>query len=129
MALSVCAWDNHSYMQFSESWWYLLVGIFFGVLGTISMKLSHGLQKWKPSVCLIIFYLISFVALTLALQGIDVSIVYALWSGIGTVLVAIIGIFVFNETISAKKIIALLFIVIGVAGIHLTDGFINQFFR
>jgi multidrug transporter EmrE-like cation transporter len=37
-------------MAFSESWWYLLIAIAFGVLGTTSMKLSHGLKKWKPSV-------------------------------------------------------------------------------
>lgn len=112
-------------MQFTQSLWYLFIGILFGVLGTICMKLSHGLQKWKPSVCLILFYLISFIALTLALEGMDVSIVYALWSGIGTVLVAIIGIVVFEEAVSLRKIISLLLIVIGVIGIHLTNGYVN----
>lgn len=111
-------------MHFSQSLWYLLIGILFGVLGTISMKLSHGLQKWKPSACLVLFYLISFVALTLALQGMDVSIVYALWSGIGTVLVAIIGILVFHEAVSFKKIIALSLIVLGVWGVHLTNDIV-----
>lgn len=78
-----------------ESWFYLLVAIPFGVLGTISMKLSNGLKKWKPSLCLFCFYLISFAALTMALQGIDMSIVYAIWSAVGTVLVALIGIVIF----------------------------------
>lgn len=109
-------------MMFSESWWYLLIAIAFGVLGTTSMKLSHGLKKWKPSVCLILFYLISFAALTLALDGIDISIVYAVWSGIGTVFVAIIGFFVFEEKISIKKAFSLLLIVLGVLGIHLTNA-------
>jgi small multidrug resistance pump len=110
-------------MVFSESWWYLLIAIAFGVLGTTSMKLSYGLKKWKPSVCLILFYLISFAALTLALEGIDISIVYAIWSGIGTVFVAIIGYFVFEEKISVKKCLSLLLIVLGVFGIHLTNAF------
>lgn len=109
-------------MTFSESWWYLLIAIAFGALGTTSMKLSHGLKKWKPSVCLILFYLISFAALTLALEGIDISIVYAIWSGIGTVFVAIIGYFVFEEKISIKKSLSLLLIVLGVFGIHLTNA-------
>ncbi|MDR3477695.1 MAG: multidrug efflux SMR transporter [Gammaproteobacteria bacterium] len=101
----------------------LLVAILFGVLGTVSMKLSDGLQKLKPSVCLLIFYSISFAALTLAVQGVDISIVYAIWSGVGTILVAIIGVLLFHESISVTKVISLLLIVIGVLGIHLTDVF------
>lgn len=110
-------------MQFSDSWWYLVVAIPFGVLGTVSMKLSHGLRKWKPSACLIIFYLVSFIALTLALEGIDVSIVYALWSGVGTLFIAILGFLIFKESISFNKIISLFLVVIGVVGIHLTNAF------
>ena len=108
-------------MMISDSWLYLLVAIPFGVLGTISMKLSHGLKKWKPSVCLFVFYLISFIALTLAIQGIDVSIVYAIWSGIGTILVGIIGVLIFEESVSLKKALSLFLIVIGVIGMHLAN--------
>jgi small multidrug resistance pump len=108
-------------MGISNSWLFLLVAILFGVLGTVSMKLSYGLQKLKPSVCLIIFYLISFVALTLAVQGVDISIVYAIWSGVGTVLVAIIGVLLFDESVSFKKIIALVFVVVGVLGVHIAN--------
>jgi small multidrug resistance pump len=107
----------------NSSWWSLLIAILFGVLGTISMKLSYGLQKLKPSICLTIFYAISFIALTLALRGIPISIVYAIWSGIGTILVAIIGVFLFGESVSLKKIISLLLIVAGVVGINLTNAF------
>ncbi len=98
-----------------------MVAIFFGVLGTVSMKLSQGLQKLKPSICLCVFYVISFAALTLAVQGVDISIVYAIWSGVGTVLVAIIGVLVFQEYISIVKVISLFFIVVGVIGIHLAN--------
>lgn len=107
----------------NSSWLALAVAILFGVLGTISMKLSEGLQYLKPSVCLCIFYLISFVAMTLAIKGVDVSIVYAIWSGVGTILVAIIGVLIFKEYISLLKIISLLFIVIGVVGINLANVF------
>jgi small multidrug resistance pump len=58
----------------------------------------------------------------LALEGIDISIVYAIWSGIGTIFVAIIGYFVFEEKISVKKSLSLLLIVLGVFGIHLTNA-------
>ncbi len=109
-------------MILNDSWWYLIVAIPFGVLGTISMKLSHGLKKWKPSLCLAIFYGISFVALTLAIQGMDVSIVYAIWSGIGTILVAMIGVMIFDERMSLRKIISIMLIVAGVLGIHLANA-------
>jgi len=106
-----------------DSWLYLLIAIPFGVLGTISMKLSHGLQKWKPSVCIIIFYSISFVAMTFALKTIDLSLAYAIWSGVGTILVSMIGIMVFEEAITNMKVFSLLLIVLGVIGMHLTNVF------
>lgn len=106
----------------ANSWISLMIAIFFGVLGTISMKLSDGLQKLKPALCLIIFYCISFVAMTYALEYIELSIVYAIWSGIGTLLVAMVSIFLFEESISVRKIIFLSLIIIGIIGIHLSDS-------
>lgn len=105
-----------------ESWLSLGVAIVFGVLGTISMKLSHGLQKPKPTIALIIFYIISFIGMTYAMKSIQLSIVYAVWSGVGTVLVALVGILYFNELLSARKIFFLSLIVLGVIGIHFGDG-------
>jgi small multidrug resistance pump len=110
-------------MMSDGSLWYLCIAILFGVLGTIAMKLSDGLHRLKPSLFLIMFYSISFIALTLAMQTFDVSVVYAVWSGVGTVLVAIIGMTIFREGFSFLKIASILFIVIGVVGINL-DNFI-----
>lgn len=110
-------------MLIFDGWISLVIAILFGVLGTISMKLSHGLTKLKPSIYLSIFYIISFIALTFAMKYIALSVVYAVWSGVGTVLVATIGILYFNETASLKKILFLLFIIVGVIGIHLGDTF------
>ncbi|EKD72627.1 MAG: hypothetical protein ACD_45C00622G0004 [uncultured bacterium] len=101
-------------------WWYLIIAVPFGVLGTISMKLSHGFDNWRPLICMLFFYAISFVALTFAIQHIDLSVVYALWSGVGTILVAIFGVFILRESISLSKIISIGLIVLGVLGIHLT---------
>jgi small multidrug resistance pump len=61
------------------------------------------------------------VALTLSLQGIDIIIVYAVWSGVGTLLVAVIGVLLFKESISIKKVFSLLLIILGVLGIHLAN--------
>lgn len=101
-----------------SAWLWLMIAILFGVLGTVAMKLSHGLSKINPIVCLVIFYTISFIALTLAMKMIPLTIVYAVWSGIGTALVALIGIIYFKESFSKKKIFFLLLIIMGVLGIH-----------
>jgi small multidrug resistance pump len=108
-------------IPYVNSWLFLSIAIVFGVLGTIFMKLSHGLKKFKPIVFLLIFYAVSFTAMTLAMQYIDLSIIYAIWSGIGTILVALIGILFFNESASLQKIFFLLLIIMGVVGIHLSD--------
>jgi small multidrug resistance pump len=105
-----------------ESWVSLAIAIIFGVCGTISMKISHGLEHVKPAISLAIFYTISFIAMTFALQYMQLSVVYAIWSGIGTVLVAMVGVFHFNESLSLRKVIFLLLIVSGVIGIHLGDS-------
>lgn len=105
-----------------DSWISLGIAIVFGVLGTLQMKLSRGLQKTKHIIYLAIFYSLSFIALTFAMQYIELSIIYAVWSGVGTILIAIMGIVLFNESLSVRKIAFLLLIIIGVIGIHLSDG-------
>ncbi|HEX4044496.1 MAG TPA: multidrug efflux SMR transporter [Gammaproteobacteria bacterium] len=105
-----------------NGWLCLSIAILFGVLGTSALKLSHGLTKIKPVLCLSVFYSISFTALTFAMKYIELSVVYAIWSGVGTALVAFIGILHFKESVSVKKIGFLTLIIVGVIGIHLADG-------
>ncbi len=59
--------------------------------------------------------------LLLALKRIDVSIAYAIWAGLGTALITVIGIFWFKEPVNALKIISLIVIVAGVIGLNLSD--------
>lgn len=80
-----------------QYWAYLACAILFEVAGTTSMKLSLGFTALVPSVLIFVFYAASFVAMTFALKGIDLSMTYAIWSGIGTVLVVAIGILYFHE--------------------------------
>jgi len=67
-----------------------------------------------------ICYAASFAFLSLALRGIDLSIAYALWSGVGTAIVATIGIVWFGESAGGWKLLSLALIVLGVAGLHLS---------
>jgi small multidrug resistance pump len=98
---------------------YMLLAIFLEVAGTTSMKLSNGFTNLGPSVFIFIFYIFSFLFLTLSVKRLDVSFVYAVWSGLGTSLIAIIGIFFFHEAVTTAKVISLSFIIIGIIGLKL----------
>lgn len=102
-----------------QHWWYLAGAIALEIAGTTSMKLSQGFSRLLPSVLLFMFYLGSIVALTLALRKIDVSIAYAIWSGVGTAAIAVIGVLFFREELSMIKIVSVALIVAGVIGLNL----------
>jgi small multidrug resistance pump len=70
-----------------QYWIYLLGAIAFEVAGTMAMKLSEGFTRTWPSVAMMVFYLLSLGALTLALKRFDMSMAYAIWSGVGTALI------------------------------------------
>ena len=72
-------------------WILLIVAIVLEVAGKTNMKLSEGFSKLVPSVLVLFFYVLSIITLTFAVNRLDVSVAYAVWSGMGTALVAIIG--------------------------------------
>ncbi len=102
-----------------QSWLYLTGAIILEVAGTSCMKLSEGFSKLIPSVLIFVFYGLSFVGLTIALKKIDVSIAYAVWAGIGTALIAVIGILYFKEPLTLVKVLSIFLIIIGVVGLNL----------
>jgi small multidrug resistance pump len=103
------------------SWIYLIIAIITEVIGTTNMKLSHGFTKVVPSILMVVFYIICFAFMSLALKKLDVSITYAIWSGVGTALIAAIGFLYFKEPVTAIKIGSIALIVIGVVGLALVE--------
>jgi small multidrug resistance pump len=103
-------------------WLYLIAAIVLEVTGTTCMKLSQGFTRLTPSVLLFILYGLSFTLLTLVLKKLDVSITYAIWSGLGTALIAAIGIIFFREPTTPVKIISLGLVILGVIGLNLSTG-------
>ena len=101
-------------------WIYLLTAIVFEVAGTTAMKMSEGFTKTLPSVAMGVFYLLSLTALTYALKKFDMSMAYAIWSGVGTVLISIVGFYLFKEEMSLFKILSIGLIVLGVVGLQLS---------
>jgi small multidrug resistance pump len=101
---------------------YLAAAIVLEICGTTSLKLSDGFTRLGPASLVVICYAASFALLSLALRGIELSIAYAVWSGVGTAVVAAIGIFWFGEAVGAWKLLSLALIVVGVAGLHLSGA-------
>ena len=97
---------------------YLAAAIFLEICGTTSLKLSDGFSRAGPAVVVVVCYAASFFVLSLALRGIDLAIAYAIWSGVGTALVAAIGILWFGEPAGLWKLVCIGLIVAGVAGLH-----------
>ena len=103
-------------------WIYLVLAILLEVSGTTCMKLSQGFTRLVPSILLFVFYTLSLGMLTLALKKIDVSMAYAVWSGMGTALIAAIGVLWFKEPMTLLKLVSLGLIIIGVVGLNLSGG-------
>jgi small multidrug resistance pump len=102
------------------SWLYLLLAIGLEVSGTTCMKLSHGFTRTTPSLLMFVFYGLSIMLLGLAVKQLPISVAYAVWSGVGTGLIAVIGIAWFGEPLTALKAVALGLIVLGVVGVNLS---------
>ena len=103
-------------------WLYLSVAIVFEVAGTTCMKLADGFARPLPSVLIFVFYGLSFAALTVALKRMELSVAYPVWAGVGTALIAVIGVVGFREPLTPLKLLSTALIVAGVVGLNLTPG-------
>jgi|UPI000696D977 small multidrug resistance pump len=103
-------------------WILLTLTILLEVAGTICMKLSNGLTKLIPSIGIFVFYGACFAIFTLVVREIEFSIAYAIWSGVGTMLVFIVGVFIFKESFSWIKLLSVILIITGVIGLKLSEG-------
>ena len=98
---------------------YLAIAIVSEVIGTIALKASSEFTKLVPSLIVVIGYGAAFYFMTLALRTIPLGITYAVWSGIGIVLITIAGVFLYREIPDFPAIIGMTLIISGVAVIHL----------
>ena len=98
---------------------YLALAIIAEVIGTSLLKATGEFSKLVPSVIVVVSYLVSFYFLTLVLRTIPVGITYAIWAGVGIVLVAIIAAITYKQVPDLPAIIGMALIVAGVVIIHL----------
>ena len=101
-------------------WLYLSIAIVFEVIGTTQLKRTEGNFFTSAGMLMLLLYAISFFMLTQALKNdIEMGVGYAIWSGVGTALIAIIGVTAFGEQASVMKFLCIMMIIIGVAGLKL----------
>ena len=103
----------------STAYIYLLIAICSEVLATTMLKATEGFTKWLPSVIVVLGYACSFYCLSLTLKTVSVGIVYAMWSGVGIVVVTILGYLVYGQKVDWAAVVGMGLIIAGVAVIQL----------
>jgi len=98
---------------------YLVLAIIAEVTATSALKASEEFTKLMPSLIVAAGYMLSFYWMTLVLRTMPIGITYAIWSGVGIVLVAIVGRVFYQQTPDLPAIIGMALIISGVAVIHL----------
>lgn len=102
-----------------NAWTYLAIAIVAEVIATSALTASSGLTKPLPSVVVVLGYGIAFWFLSMSLRSIPVGIAYALWSGVGIVLISLIGWLLFEQSLDLAAVAGMTLIVAGVTVIHL----------
>lgn len=103
-----------------QTWLLLLGAIATEVIGTAALRFTDGFTKWLPVGVAIIGYVVSFYLLALVLkQNVPIGLVYAIWSGIGTVGITLVGVALWNERLGLGAVIGVALVIIGVALINL----------
>ena len=118
------SWDVPRRQLEDDIAWILLIGaIAAEVIATSALKLSDGLTKLLPTVVVAVGYILSFVLLAQALKlHLPVSVAYAVWAGVGTAAIALIGMLALNEPLTTAKIVGILLIIGGVVTLNLASA-------
>lgn len=98
---------------------FLVVAVAFEIFGTANLPAAQQFTKFWPSVCVAIGFAGAMYFLTLTLNYMPIGIVYALWSGLGIVLITAIGYFFFKQAVDFWALFGMTLIIAGIAIIHL----------
>jgi len=91
----------------SMNWLYLAVAIVLEVIATSALKASDGFTKLLPSMLVVLGYAAAFYTLSLTLRTMPVGVVYAVWSGVGVVLITLVGWLFFNQELDLPAFIGI----------------------
>jgi len=99
-------------------WLFLSIAILCETIGTMALKQSDGFRILTPSIVVVISYGVAFYFLSLTLKYIPVGIAYAIWAGVGIVLIALFGYFLFRQALDTPAIMGMSLIIAGVVVIN-----------
>jgi quaternary ammonium compound-resistance protein SugE len=104
-------------------WLYLLIAGLLEVAWAIGLKYTEGFTKLWPTVITVILMIGSFVALAQAVKGLNnIGTTYAIWTGMGAIGTAILGIVLFNEDRSLSRLACLAMVIVGIIGLKYFSG-------
>ncbi|MEI6270577.1 MAG: multidrug efflux SMR transporter [Methylococcaceae bacterium] len=95
-------------------WIYLAIAIVSEVIATSALKTTEGFTRWAPSLLVVIGYAASFYFLSLTLRTLPLGVAYAIWSGVGIALLALIGWIIYHQSLNSTAIIGISLIIAGV---------------
>jgi small multidrug resistance pump len=102
-----------------SGWWLLMLAIASEVMGSSALKASQGFSKLLPSLLVVLGYGSAFYLLSQSLKTIPLSVAYAVWSGLGTALIALLGWLVFKEPMNGPMVLGIALIIAGVVLLNL----------
>lgn len=98
---------------------YLAIAIIFEMIANYLLKLSYGFTKKIPAITAIFFVLAAFTALSLAIEGIQLSIAYCIWGGVGVIATAALGMVRFGERLRPSGWLGMILVILGMILIKL----------
>lgn len=104
------------------AWLYLGLAISTEVAGTVALRFSDGFSRVGPSLVVVVGYALSFLFLSLTLRTLSLGVAYAVWAGVGTAAIALVGMVALGETVTAVKLGSLALIIAGVVGLNAAGG-------
>ena len=104
------------------AWIYLSAAIATEVVGTVFLRYTDGFTNPAPSIFVIVTYILSLWMTALALKGLEISLAYAVWAGVGTAAIAVIGMAAMGETVNALKLASIALVISGVVGLNLSGA-------
>jgi quaternary ammonium compound-resistance protein SugE len=104
------------------SWTYVVIAGLFEIGWAIGLKYSDGFRQLIPSVATVVSFILSFYFLMLASKELPIGTAYAVWTGIGSVGVVLLGIVLFGESRDHLRIACIALIVLGIVGLKITGG-------
>jgi small multidrug resistance pump len=104
------------------AWIYLAAAIATEVVGTLFLRFTDGFTRPAPSILVIATYAASLWLTALALRELEISLAYAVWAGVGTAAVAVIGMTALGESVNALKVASIALVIGGVVGLNLSGA-------